>query len=135
MCNKWSVNTEVSERSTLPTSMGLLNIASEGFGMSKFNDILEVLSYIILYVAAIYCIRRWCKKRKARKILGLRSTLSDARVGMGPVQAPLLHSAPLALPASPVQVVFHEKSFSIKGRLPSKVIFCQIKSMCKIQDL
>ena len=127
MCNKWSVNTEVSERSTLPTSMGLLNIASEGFGMSKFNDILEVLSFIILFVAAIYCIRRWCKNRRARKILCLRSTLSDAGVGMGPVQAPLLHSAHLALPAPPDQVVFHQKMFSIKGyfpgHLPSKVVF------------
>ena len=38
---------DVSERSTLRKNLGLLNITSEGFGISKFNEILEVLSFII----------------------------------------------------------------------------------------
>ena len=70
---------DVNEQSTSQTDLGLVNIASEDFGMSRFNKILEVLSFIILIVAATYCVEKWCKNR--REMRGLRMALSDVGVG------------------------------------------------------
>ena len=35
----------------------------------------------------------------------------------------------------PSKIVFHQRSSSINGRFPLKVVFHHVKSMCKIQDL
>ena len=65
MRNQQSFETEggdINERSASQTNLGLINLATKGVDRPQFNW-LEVVTFILIIVAALYCAKIWCKGR------------------------------------------------------------------------
>ena len=69
MGNKQYFETEggdINERSASQTNLGLVNFASKGVDRPQFNW-LEVVTFILIIVTALYCAKIWCKRRVPNK--------------------------------------------------------------------
>ena len=67
-----SVSTEgedVDERSGSKINLRLVNFASESLDQPQFN-FLEILTFISIMIAALYCVKIWCKKRHQKRMEG-----------------------------------------------------------------
>ena len=65
---------------------GLLNFANESFNQPQFN-FLEILTFGMITLAALYCLRLWCERRLCKRMENLRIALSEVQVVDHPVHA------------------------------------------------
>ena len=60
--------------SNTQTNLGLVIFANETFSEQQFN-FLEILTFVMIALAALYCLRVWCEQRRRKKLENLRVAL------------------------------------------------------------
>ena len=75
----------IDERSASQNNLGLANFRSESLDRPQFTW-LEVVTFILIMVTALYCLKIWCKRRRVKRMQGVRVTLLEVR--HAPVHAP-----------------------------------------------
>ena len=118
----------MDECSGSQTNLGLVNFASESLDKPQFNY-LEILSFILIMIAELYCVKIWCKNRRQKRMEGLRVALSEVQVRDALVQISLPTAPVLALPPPPPQphsAPLHPQGLSNCGRSPQELLGSKI---------
>ena len=87
---------------------------------------LEVVTFILIMVASIYCAKIWCKKRGEKRMHGLRVALSGVRDAPAQVPQPTAPVLALTLPQPHHQAPLYLQRLSSWGRLPQEQLGSEI---------
>ena len=67
---------DLDDHSNTQANYGLTNFANESFDQPQFN-FLEIFTFVMITLAAFYCLRVWCERRRHKKLENLRVALSE----------------------------------------------------------
>ena len=99
-------NGDIDNCSNEQSNYGLINVASKSLN-SSFN-LLEIVTFILVGLEALYFLWLWCKRRRRKKLESIRTTLQELQVvdhnpQIHPHAAriPVIQSAPAQPPLYP----------------------------------
>ena len=69
---------DIDNCSTEQSNYGSINVASESLNLSY--NLVEILTFVLVGLAALYFLRIWCERIRQKKLESIRTTLQELQV-------------------------------------------------------